>query len=185
VSANYLVDSVSVLLNNGNGTFGPSVDYEGGRLPAEVAIGDLNGDGKPDVATANSDDSGTMSVLLGLGDGSLGAEREYRAGSGLLSVALGDLNGDGKLDAVTANAEGNSVSVLLNSTGMCNVPALRGRTLPVAKKALGSAGCRFGRVSYRYSKTARGRVSSQKPGAGSVLPSGGRVDVVVSLGRKR
>jgi len=172
-----------VLLNNGDGTFKPSVDYETGRLPAEVAIGDLNGDGKPDVATANSDDSGTVSVLLGLGDGSFGAEREYRSGRDTISVALGDLNGDGKLDA--AIAEGSSVGVLLNSTGMCNVPAVKGLTLAAAKRALTGGSCRLGRVTRAYSKLARGHVSSQKPAAGSVRPARAKVDLVVSLGRKR
>ena len=174
-----------MLLNNGDGTFKPSVDYQTGRLPAEVVIGDLNGDGKPDVATANGDDDDPrgLSVLRGLGDGSLAPEREYRAGGGVISIALADLNGDGKLDAVTAS--GNAVGVLLNSTGMCNVPALRGLTLAAAKKALAGANCRLGKVARAHSKVAAGHVSSQKPAAGTVRPVGARIDLVVSLGRKR
>jgi beta-lactam-binding protein with PASTA domain len=68
---------------------------------------------------------------------------------------------------------------------MCNVPALKGLKLAAAKGALASANCRVGKVTYVYSKIARGLVSSQKPGAGSVRPAGTRVSLVVSLGRKR
>ena len=53
---------MSVLLNNGNGTFAATVDYATGR-PLSVAAADLNGDGKPDLAVANAD-SNNVSVLL-------------------------------------------------------------------------------------------------------------------------
>src|SRR5438874_2445435 len=69
---------VSVLVNAGEGTFGTRRDYDT-TYPELVAIGDLNGDGKADVATA--DWQGTASVLLNRGDGSLGPEREYDCGS--------------------------------------------------------------------------------------------------------
>ena len=45
---------VSVLLNNGDGTFAARVDYPTGTAPASVAAADLNGDGKPDLAVANA-----------------------------------------------------------------------------------------------------------------------------------
>jgi hypothetical protein len=68
-----------------------------------VAIGDLNGDGSADVATANF--GSTVSVLPGHGDGSLGVEisPEFGAGDSPVSLAIGDLNGDGSIDLVTAN----------------------------------------------------------------------------------
>ena len=58
--------SVSVLLGRGNGTFQPKVDYETGSLPVTSAIGDLNGDHKPDLVTANIK-AGTVSVLFNEG----------------------------------------------------------------------------------------------------------------------
>jgi hypothetical protein len=105
--------TVSVLLNRGDGTLQAKRDYGVGYgIPNSVAIADLNGDGKPDLATANGGDFGnSVSVLLGRGGGSFRPKREYRVGS--RSVAIGDLNGDRKPDLATANT-GRTVSVLAN-----------------------------------------------------------------------
>src|SRR5437879_6529689 len=73
----------------------PFLSFDTGSVPYSVAIGDLNGDGKPDLATANGG-SNTVSVLLGNGDGSFGVRTDYGTGSNPYSVAIGDLNGDGK-----------------------------------------------------------------------------------------
>ena len=54
---------MSVLLNTGNGTFAPKVDYPTGTQPLSVAAADLNGDGKPDLAAANLG-TNTVTVLL-------------------------------------------------------------------------------------------------------------------------
>jgi len=112
--ANESGGSVSVLLGNGDGTFGAKSDYGAGSLPSSVAIGDLNGDGKPDLAVANESD-GTVSVLLGNGNGTFGAKSDYATGRNPYSVAIGDLNGDGKPDLAVANFLPNTVSVLLGN----------------------------------------------------------------------
>jgi len=80
-----------------------------------VAVGDLNGDGKLDLAVAN-ENSENVSVLLGNGSGGFGVATNFAAGNAPFSVAVGDLNGDGKLDLAVANAGFNEVSVLLNTT---------------------------------------------------------------------
>ena len=82
------------------------------RSPQSVAIGDLNGDRKPDLVTANHG-AGNVSVFLNRGDGRFHAPLDYRAKGEPLSVAIGDLTGDGKPDLATADAE-TSVSVLVN-----------------------------------------------------------------------
>ena len=111
-------NDVSVLLGNGDGTFRAAVNYPVGLAPWSVAIGDLNGDGKPDVVVANfglgGGGIGDVSVLLGNGDGTLQAAVSHGAGSNPWSVAIGDMNGDGKPDIVVADL-GDTVSVLLGS----------------------------------------------------------------------
>ena len=67
-----------------------------------MAIGDVNGDGRPDLVTANYE-PGDVSVLLGNGDGTFRPQARFAAGSGPYSVAIGDVNGDGRPDLVTAN----------------------------------------------------------------------------------
>jgi hypothetical protein len=79
-----------------------------------VAVADLNGDGRPDLVTANkSDDS--VSVLLANPDGSFQTKETFRTGPTPNSLAVADLNGDGIPDLVTANYDGSSVSVLLGN----------------------------------------------------------------------
>lgn len=81
--------------------------------PYQVATGDFNGDGHPDIVTANSG-SNNVSVLLGNGDGTFVRQVTYGAGNGPNAVAVGDFDGDGHLDLVVANSGDNTVSVLLN-----------------------------------------------------------------------
>jgi hypothetical protein len=84
-------------------------------------LGDVNGDGKPDLVVANYQ-SNTVGVLLGNGDGTFQTAATYSSG-GLYSwfVAVGDVNGDGKPDLLVANEEGESngdgtVGVLINTS---------------------------------------------------------------------
>ena len=122
---------VSVLLGNGDGTFQNATNFNsGGVYSTSVAIGDLNGDGHPDLLVAsrcdnNSDCSyGVLGVLLGNGDGTFQTALQYSSGGVYAqSVALTDLNADGKLDAVISNQcqsnsgclDGSSTSVLLGN----------------------------------------------------------------------
>jgi hypothetical protein len=183
-------NTVSVLANRGDGSFGAKVDYATGRGPQSVAIGDLNGDGKPELVTANTYGT-TVSVLVNRGDGSFLAKDDYEAGDGPTSVAIGDLNGDGKPDLAVAiwgfRPQFNSgVSVLNNATDLCGVPDVRWKALRAAKRAIVRADCRVGKIRRAYSTyIKRRRVISQKPASGRVLPIGGKVNLVVSRGRKR
>lgn len=82
--------------------------------PVSVAVGDFDGDGIPDLVTANAG-SDNVSVLLGNGNGSFQAAQNFAAGDGPVSTAVGDFNGDGIRDLVTANRNSNNVSVPLLS----------------------------------------------------------------------
>ena len=105
--------TVTIMLGNGDGTFQPNSYAATGNGNRSVAIGDLNGDGKPDIVTANWLD-GTTSVLLNNGSGSFQPKVDYATGASPYSVAVGDVSGDGKPDIVTAN-QGGSLSVFLGN----------------------------------------------------------------------
>ena len=80
-------------------SFQASRNFAAGFGPRSVAVGDFNGDGRPDLVVANNGD-GNVSVLLGNGDGAFQAAVNYAVGDNPISVAVGDFNGDGKPDLV-------------------------------------------------------------------------------------
>src|SRR5439155_755754 len=85
--------------------------------PRVVAVGDLDGDGRPDLVTANTGGN-NVSVLLGRGDGTFAAQQAAPAparGLRPFAVAVADVNGDGRRDLITANKGDSTVSVLLGN----------------------------------------------------------------------
>src|SRR5208282_3423101 len=96
------------------GTFAPAVVYGPNTSnPYAIAVGDFNGDGKLDLAVANSG-NGTVSVLLG--NGTFGADTTYSTGGTTPeAVAVGDFNKDGIPDLVVANEGSGTVGVLLGN----------------------------------------------------------------------
>jgi len=104
--------TVSVLLGKGDGTFETAVKYAGGG--ASVAVGDFNGDGKPDLALANGGYSGSISILSGNGDGTFQVPSNPRGGSFYQSLTVADFNGDGRPDLAVVNTTSDDVSVLLS-----------------------------------------------------------------------
>ena len=86
-----------------------------GVNPRSIAVGDFNGDTKPDPAVTNFGTGGPINILLGTGNRTFAPKVDYVAGNNTIVVATGDFNGDTKLDLVAANFNSSSVNVLLGS----------------------------------------------------------------------
>src|SRR5262249_36986462 len=96
------------------GLFDGPRDYVVGPDPESVVVGDFNGDGRSDIATANRS-SNEISVLLQNSDGDFAAAVEYPVGNLPTSLRVGDVNGDGKFDLLVINQNDNTVGVLLGN----------------------------------------------------------------------
>jgi hypothetical protein len=114
VLANNGSDNVSVLNNNGDGTFHDPIYYGAGTAPHSVFCADLNGDGHLDLAVAN-DGSDDVSILKSNGDGTFQDAVSYGAGGCPWSVSCADLDGDKDLDVAVANYDDDNVSILKNN----------------------------------------------------------------------
>ena len=123
VVANGSSNTISVLLNTTSTgaavpSFSAKVDFTTGTSPFQVAIGDFNGDGKPDLAVLDYG-ANTVSVFLNktavlATTPSFAAKVDFSTGASPFSSALGDFNGDGKPDLAVANFSSNTVSVLFD-----------------------------------------------------------------------
>jgi hypothetical protein len=126
--------TLSVFLGNGNGTFQNPTITNVGETCTGPFIGDLNGDGRPDVVVT-CDQSGVV-VLLGNGDGTFGTPGNFTAGGYTESAVIADFNGDGKADLATANSQ--NISILLGKGdgtfigAVGAVPTLSGQSMITA-----------------------------------------------------
>jgi len=113
ICANLIGNTVTVLRNNGNGTFTGSSTNSVGQYPNCVIAADVNNDGKLDLITANEGDN-TVTVLRNNGNGTFTAY-SFAVGSYPISVAAADIFGNGKIALITANAHANTLTVLTNN----------------------------------------------------------------------
>jgi hypothetical protein len=144
---------VSVLLNNGDGTFQSPRDYAVGAFtvgsPAtltglndyrrDVAVADLNGDGIPDLIVVNHD-SGDLSILFGRGDGTFAPEQRVDATTAPFALAVGDVNGDRIPDLVVLDSTAGPIQgvVLLGRGNGTFAPPIPLTLPPDTNYAVGS-----------------------------------------------
>lgn len=121
IASNYNSTNASIRLGDGNGGFtSPAMpQFQLGSRPAAIAIGDFNGDGNQDIATANyypNQYPNNISIRLGNGSGgfTLPVIPELVAGSDTFKILVGDINGDGKDDLVVMRL-GNEISIRYGS----------------------------------------------------------------------
>jgi hypothetical protein len=117
---------VTVILNNGDGTFRNAGNFSTTLDPSSLVVADFNGDGIPDIATAGLDGP-IGSVLLGNGDGTFQAPRFFDTGisTAVTDLKAGDFNGDGVPDLVAVAGGFNlaQANLLLgNGDGTFQVP---------------------------------------------------------------
>jgi len=105
-------DAVSILRGKGDGTFGPATLYPVETGPQGITVGDVNGDGSPDVVAANQCgvdpkcSQGTVSILLNNGNGTFQPAISFGGGLSPLSVTTADFNGDNHSDIAVADSCG-------------------------------------------------------------------------------
>ncbi len=114
--------TLSVSLGQGDGTFLDAAIYSPAYGSARFALGDFNGDGKPDLAVADSyysnrDPGSLIKILLNDGNGRFVESGSVYTGFAPAGIAAKDVDGDGKLDLVTCNAPNSSpsISILLGN----------------------------------------------------------------------
>src|SRR5579864_2634619 len=101
---------ITVLLGNGDGTFGVPQSFPVNGFPVHLIAADFNGDGELDLAVTvaanniSTNSPGAVAVLLGNGDGTFRSEIDSAAGIGVRDLVAGDFNGDHNLDLAVVNA---------------------------------------------------------------------------------
>jgi len=111
-------NTVSILINKGDGTFRPQLEFATGPGPVGLAAVDWNKDGKMDLVVVNSgaDADHSVSILLGNGDGTFQPHQDIAGAPSANSIAVGDFNHDGNPDiATSSNNPVNAVHVSLGN----------------------------------------------------------------------
>jgi len=107
-------NKILVFAGNGDGTFTETENIASGGYSWKLVLGDVNNDGKLDVAQANGYDN-NASILFGNGDGTLQPAQIYTLNGSGVGSSLGDLDGDGWLDWVVSSYTASEWYVMHNN----------------------------------------------------------------------
>ena len=113
ISANYGTSTVSVFLNNGNGTFKAASQFATTTGPAVLTAADFNKDGKIDLAVASAT---KVSILLGNGTGGFSLAHTITVGKSIQGIASVSLRGNGLTDLMLVDQTLNA-AILLSGNG--------------------------------------------------------------------
>jgi PKD repeat protein len=105
--------TISVLVNDGTGSFPSRTDYAVGDTPRSVQAFDFDADGDQDLVVANKDDR--ISVLRNTPGGAFAAAVDIAIVDGPIAVAAEDLDGDHLGEVVVANEFSGDIAVLINN----------------------------------------------------------------------
>lgn len=108
---------------SGNISFASKQTFVTNGNPGHIYVGDIDGDGKVDVISANSSPY-TVSVFRNTstsGNISFDTKKDFATGTNPGFGAIADIDGDGKPDIITPNNGSNSFSVLRNTSTIGNV----------------------------------------------------------------
>ena len=113
VTANFGASTTTIVTNWGGANMRVAISYDLVGPPSHVALGDLDGDGDPEIVFSH----GTRNHVTVMLNEAYGPQTVFDVGTRPQAIALGDVNGDRLLDIVTANSGANSATVLLNQGG--------------------------------------------------------------------
>jgi hypothetical protein len=156
--ANLADNTVSILNGNGDGTFQAQTTQATGTAPYAIVAGNLSGLGYVDLATADSG-SNTVTLLANQGGGvfkkmtilcqdgtpqtsscQTNSPTALSQVDSPIALAVADFNSDGMADLAVLNNAGNSVSVLLNTSGTESQSAATTVNFPSANTVVGAYG---------------------------------------------
>ena len=124
ITANQYSQTISIFKNTckpGKIAYDPQmvIAMPPSSYPESIALGDLNGDNKPDIAVANNDNPGTISILLNSGSAgniSFTTRTDLSAGTNPFRVCMEDIDGDGKTDIAVTNQLTHDIFIFKNTS---------------------------------------------------------------------